>query len=226
MGRLFVVATPIGNLEDITLRALKVLKEVDVIFCESLKKARILLGHFGIKKRLVVLNVKNERKRVKELVDWLKKGDVALITDSGTPGISDPGYLPVKTALSYGFEVVPIPGPSSVTALLSISGLPTERFYFEGFLPNREKRKEKRLNYLLSLDSTFVFFESPHRIVKTFELLNRMAPERPVAVGRELTKMHEEVLRGTCREIFETLKDRKILGEFVVAVAPEGYGKI
>ncbi len=223
-GRLFVMATPLGNLGDITLRALEVLKKVDVVFSESLRKSRVLLGHLGIKKRVVVLNVKNERRRVKDLLTFLRMGkDVALITDSGTPGISDPGYLPVRCAVDGGFQVVPVPGPSSLTAFVSVSGLPSERFVFEGFLPKSKKRRRDRLSELLSMDYTFFFFESPARIVGTLDILSELSPERKVALGRELTKVHEEIIRGTAREVFDILSKRnKVQGEFVVGVAKEG----
>ncbi len=225
-GRLFIVATPIGNLKDITERARETLEKVDVIFCESLKKGRVLLNALGIRKRLSVLNNKNERKKVEDLIRFLNMGkDVALITDSGTPGISDPGYLPVKKAIDNGYPVIPIPGPSSIMALLSVSGLPTEKFYFEGFLPKSRAKKQKRLEYLLSLDCTFVFFESPHRVLETLGIIASESPRRRMALGREMTKVHEEIIRGDAEGIYDSLKRReRIKGEITIAVAPEGYG--
>ncbi len=220
-GILFVVATPIGNLGDITLRALETLKASDTIFCESLRKSRILLSHFGISKRLFVINSKNERKAVYKLIARLRKGEkVSLITDSGTPGISDPGYLPVKMAVDEGFKVVPVPGPSSLTAFVSVSSLPSERFIFEGFLPRSSARRRKRIRELLSTGYTFFFFESPSRILDTLSDLAALSPERRVAVGRELTKLHEEVIRGTAKDVFELVSSRNaVKGEFIVGVS-------
>ncbi len=221
-GELFVVATPIGNLEDITLRALRTLESADLIAAEDTRHTRKLLSRHGITgKRLESFHDHNKEARTPSLLQRLREGEsVALVTDSGTPGISDPGYYLVKRAIEGDLPVVPIPGPSAVTAALSCSGLPTDRFTFEGFLPVKAGRRLRRLEVLGEESRTVVLYESPHRIVKLLRELQEIMGERQVVVIRELTKIHEEKIRGTPGEIAEALAAKKPKGEFVVLIAP------
>ena len=217
-GKLFVVATPIGNLEDITLRALRVLAETDTIACEDTRRTRKLLSHHGIRgKTLVSYHEGNEKERAQELLEMLREGkDVALVSDSGTPCISDPGYRITKAVAGAGIKVVPVPGPSAATAALSASGLPTDRFAFEGFLPRKKGNLRKRLAELLSERRTLVIYESVHRIDATLAELARALGDREIVVFREMTKAHEEVIRGRLSELVEMGFPRK--GEFVMVI--------
>lgn len=221
-GELFVVATPIGNLEDITLRALRTLASADLIAAEDTRHTRKLLSRHGMTgKRLESFHDHNKEARTPSLLQRLREGEsVALVTDSGTPGISDPGYYLVKRAIEAGLSVVPIPGPSAMTAALSCSGLPTDRFTFEGFLPVKAGRRLRRLEALGKESRTVVLYESPHRIVKLLRELEEIIGDRQVVVIRELTKIHEKKIRGTPGEIAEALAAKKPRGEFVVLIAP------
>lgn len=221
-GELFVVATPIGNLEDITLRALRTLESADLIAAEDTRHTRKLLSRHGMTgKRLESFHDHNKEARTPSLLQRLREGEsVALVTDSGTPGISDPGYYLVKRAIEAGLSVVPIPGPSAMTAALSCSGLPTDRFTFEGFLPVKAGRRLRRLEALGEESRTVVLYESPHRIVKLLRELQEIIGDRQVVVIRELTKIHEKKIRGTPGEIAEALAAKKPRGEFVVLIAP------
>ncbi len=224
-GVLYLVATPIGNMEDITLRAIRVLGEVDVIAAEDTRRTRKLLSRHGVEKELTSYHEHNERSKAATLVGALKSGrSVAIVSDAGTPGISDPAYRLVSLAISEGLDVVPLPGASSVLAALTASGLPTDRFVFEGFLPMKKGPRTARLRDLSSEARTTVFFESPHRVVRLLGEIRDLWGDRKVAVARELTKIYEEVLRGGATEVLETLEARKSLkGEFVVVV--EGLGR-
>jgi 16S rRNA (cytidine1402-2'-O)-methyltransferase len=221
-ARLYIVATPIGNLEDITLRALKVLGSVEVVAAEDTRHSRALLAHHGIENRLTSLHEHNEEKQSSQLLERLEQGEsVALISDAGTPLVSDPGYRLVTLAAQAGVEIVTVPGASAVTAALSVSGLPTDRFAFEGFLPAKGAARRKRLNSLAGEERTLVFYESSHRIEDCLADMTAILGEvRPAAVCRELTKRFETVLRGS---LFE-LRDRvasdpdQRRGEFVVVV--------
>jgi len=221
--RLYVVATPIGNLEDITLRALSVLASVDVIAAEDTRRTRVLLSRHGLDKPLVILQEHNEEQYAPKLVERLIRGDsVALVSDAGTPLLSDPGFRLVQLAIEAGVEVVTVPGPSSVTAALSISGLATDRFTFEGFLPARSAARRKRLSGLRNEARTMVFFESSHRIEESLSDLAAMFGEdRLIAVCREMTKVFETILRGPVADVLGLIKadanQRK--GEFVLVVA-------
>jgi len=222
-GRLYVVATPIGNLEDITLRALTVLAEADLIAAEDTRHTRHLLARHGIDRALVAVHEHNEERQAARLVERLRQGaNIALVSDAGTPLLSDPGFRVVRMAAESGIEVVAVPGPSAVTAALSVSGLPTDRFVFEGFLPARSAARRKRLAELRSEPRTLVFFESSHRIEACLaDLRDAFGPERPTALCRELTKQFETVLRGSMSELLERVSgdpnQRK--GEFVLVVA-------
>lgn len=221
-ARLYVVATPIGNLEDITLRALDVLSSVDVIAAEDTRRTRILMARHGLDGPLVSLQEHNEEQKAPRLVERLRKGDsVALVSDAGTPLLSDPGYRLVALAAAAGVEVVTVPGPSSITAALSISGLPTDRFAFEGFLPPRRSARLKCLERLRGESRTLVFFESSHRIRDSLaDLSNAFGADRPVAVCREMTKQFETVLRGPLAEVANRVENDpdQGRGEFVLVV--------
>ena len=218
---LYLVATPIGNLEDITLRALRTLKECDVIAAEDTRRTGQLLKHFSISKPLVSYFQFNEAKRSEEILNRLKRGEkVALVTDAGSPGISDPGERVVKAAIAAGFRVEPVPGPSAVIAALTASGLPAETFHFVGFLPHKSGQRRKRLEQLGGVEGTLVIYESPYRIEKLLEELAQLLPERKVVLAREVTKKFEEFLRGKPGELQELIKGRSLKGEFVVMVGP------
>lgn len=215
-GILYIVSTPIGNLEDITFRAVRILKEVDVIAAEDTRHTALLLQHFGIRNRLESYHDFNKMGKTPVLINRLSEGQsIALVSDAGTPGISDPGYVLITQALASGFDVVPIPGPCAAVASLSVSGLATDRFVFEGFLPVKKGRK-KRLDFLLQESRTMIFYESPHRIVKTLNELMTVFGNRSVAVCRELTKKFEETIRGSLSEVIEKVEKNKPRGEFVI----------
>src|SRR4051812_22195099 len=221
MSTLFLVATPIGNLEDITLRALRVLKECDVVAAEDTRRTGQLLKHFEISKPLLSYFQFNEAKRSEDILARLARGEkVALVTDAGTPGISDPGERVVKAAIAAGFKVEPIPRPCALVAGLTASGLPSDEFHFVGFLPHKSGQRRNILQKLKPIPGTLVFYESPYRVIKMLEELADIFPERHVVLARELTKKFEEFLRGSPRELLEQLKTRSIKGEFVVVVAP------
>lgn len=221
---LYIVPTPIGNLQDITLRALDVLKQVDLIACEDTRTSGKLLSHYGITTRRISYHDHNERTRTPHLIARMKAGaSIALISDAGTPGISDPGFYLVRECHRHDIVIVPLPGPSAVLPALVASGIPSERFVFEGFLPPKKGRKT-RLQEIAAETRTVVFYESPHRILKTLaELEEICGPERPIAVARELTKKFEEVERGSIGAVRQTLMTRtKQKGEFVVVIGGAG----
>lgn len=217
---LYIVSTPIGNLDDITLRAINILKEVDLIACEDTRTTRKLLSRYQIQKRLTSYHEHNKVEKANELLSVLEGGkSVALVTDAGTPGISDPGYRIVKLASENGIPVIPVPGASAVIAALSISGLPTSSFAFLGFPPKQKKRLSEFLQRLKTYPETLVFYESPKRVIKTLELISEVFGKRNVSVSREITKMFEETLRGPVTDILSALKSRDSLkGEFVLVV--------
>ena len=222
-GTLYLVATPIGNLEDITLRALRTLRDCDLVAAEDTRHTGQLLRHFEIKKPLLSYFKFNEAKRAGEIIDRLKQGQkIALVTDAGTPGISDPGQRVVQSALAAGCRVESVPGPCAFLAGLTASGLPTDEFHFVGFLPQKSAQRRKRLETFRSLDATLVFYESPYRIEKLIDELSAALPGRRVVLARELTKKFEEYLRGTPSELAEILQKRRPKGEFVVMVEPPG----
>jgi len=223
-GRLFIVSTPIGNLEDITLRAKRVLGEVDLVAAEDTRRTGRLLAHLGLRKPMVSYHDFNKEKRTPELISRLLRGeDVALVSDAGTPGISDPAYYLVVRAVEEGIEVVPVPGPTAFVAALVVSGLPTDRFTFEGFLPHRASRRRKRLEELKGETRTMIFYESPHRISETLKDILEVLGDRRASLSRELTKRHEETRRGRIGELLESCRLRPPKGELVLVV--EGAGK-
>ncbi len=218
-GTLYVVATPIGNLEDITLRALRVLREVDLIAAEDTRHTSKLLQHYGIRKPLVSYHEHNEARRVPELVAQLRSGrSVALVSDSGMPGVSDPGYELVQASIKAGIPVVPVPGPSAILAALVTSGLPTDRFLFVGFPPRRTGERRRFLEEFVEERATLILFESPERVIPTLHDLLEVLGDRRVAVCRELTKLHEEVFRGTVREAIAHLEAHPPRGEITLVV--------
>ncbi len=219
MGTLFIVATPIGNLEDITLRALRILKEVDLIACEDTRVTKRLLEHYQIDKQVISYHQHSQVGKVDFLLEKLKQGkNIALVSDAGTPGISDPGGLLVSAAASEGIKVEAIVGPSALTAALSISGLPTDKFLFLGFLPHK-KGRETLIKEIIESKYTIVFYESVHRIIKALGQLNEAGLERKVVVCRELTKKFETVYRGKINEVLKLLQDDQVKGEFVVIIS-------
>ncbi|MEO8425875.1 MAG: 16S rRNA (cytidine(1402)-2'-O)-methyltransferase [Verrucomicrobiota bacterium] len=220
-GTLYLVATPIGNLEDITLRALRTLKECDLIAAEDTRRSGQLLKHFGISKPLLSYFRFNEAKRRQEIVDRLARGErIALVTDAGSPGISDPGERIVRAALAANFRVETVPGPCALVAGLTASGLPADEFHFIGFLPHKSGQRRRKLESLNAFEGTLVLYESPYRIEKLLTELNELFRDRPVVLARELTKKFEEFLRGSPAELLVETKKRSLKGEFVVMIGP------
>jgi 16S rRNA (cytidine1402-2'-O)-methyltransferase len=219
-GRLYVVATPIGNMEDITYRAVRVLGEADLIACEDTRHTRKLLDHYGIRKPTISYHEHNEVERSAELAERLRQGEtIALVSDAGVPLISDPGYRLVRAALDLGIEVQPVPGPSAVLAALSGSGLPTDSFHFGGFLPAKAGARARALESMAGETATLVFYEAPHRILETLEAIELLLGPRPVVVARELTKIHEEFVRGTAGQVRAALSARDALkGEITLMI--------
>jgi len=216
---LYIVATPIGNIKDITLRAIEILKSVDLILCEDTRETKKLLNYYGIKKPLLSYYREIEKKRVKKVIELLKEGkEIALVCDRGTPGISDPAYILVKEVYKNNLKVSPVPGPSALTASLSVSGFPLDRVYFYGFLPKKESEKRKIFEKWKNMDETIVFFESVHRIEKTINLLLEIIPEKEICICRELTKVFEEIIRGKIKDVYEIFKKEKKKGEFVLII--------
>ena len=218
-SKLFIVPTPIGNLEDMTFRAVKVLKEADLILAEDTRTSSKLLKHYEISNKLFAYHQHNEHKVLQRLVDRLAEGEtMALITDAGTPAISDPGFLLVRECIKNDIEVECLPGATAFVPALVNSGLPADRFFFEGFLPHK-KGRQTRLRELAEMPYTLVFYESPHRLVKTLEqFAEHFGPGRPASVSRELTKIHEETVRGTIQSLLEHFKNKTIKGEIVIVV--------
>ncbi len=220
MSKLILVPTPIGNLEDITLRAIRVLKEVDFILAEDTRKTSILLKHYEIEKKMIPHHQFNEHKTVESLVERIAGGEnIAMVTDAGTPGISDPGFLLVRECIKNGVEVECLPGASAFIPALVNSGLPVDRFVFEGFLPHKKGRMTK-LKELANQNYTMVFYESPFRLVKTLnQFIEYFGAERQASVSRELTKIYEETRRGTLTELFEHYEKHPPKGEIVIIVS-------
>jgi 16S rRNA (cytidine1402-2'-O)-methyltransferase len=216
MNALYLVATPIGNLEDITLRAVRILKEVSLIAAEDTRKTGILLKHFDIKTPLTSYFEHNKLSKLDYILDYLSSGSVALVTDAGTPGINDPGYELVKGAISRGAQVIPIPGPSIVTAALTVSGLPTDRFLYLGYLPVKEQARRKFLSAVADEKATLVLLEAPHRVNETLTSILATLGDRRIAICREMTKIHEEVFRGSINEAIKHFTSPR--GEFALVV--------
>ena len=225
ISTLCIVSTPIGNLKDITLRALEILKEVNFIACEDTRVTAFLLNHYEIKSELVSLNAANESSKIDYLLNRIKNGEsCALVSDAGTPGISDPGVRLISAAIKAGLPVSTIPGASAAIAALIISGFPTDSFVFEGFIPQK-KGRQKMLKELVEEKRTIIIYESTYRIEKLLNELNEYMPERLVVICRELTKKFEETWRGKPSEIIENLSDKVTKGEFTVVIAPLNWGE-
>ncbi len=210
---LYIVATPIGNLEDISLRGKRILSDVDLILAEDTRRAGRLLSHFEIKNKLKSYNDYNKEKITPELVKYLKHNDAALVSDAGTPGISDPGFYLVRECIKEDIPVVPVPGPSAIITALCASGLPTDKFSFHGFLPKSKKKVTDFLEFVKNRDETIVVYESPYRVEKTLKTMSEVIPQHDVVVARELTKKFEEFIRGKPSEILEKIV---LKGEFVI----------
>ena len=221
LGKLYLVGTPIGNLEDITLRAVRTLTDVDLIAAEDTRRTGKLLQHLQVKTPQISYHEHNHHSRIAELIDRLESGtQIALVTDAGMPSISDPGVKLVQAAISAGIEVIPIPGGTAVVSALAASGLETARFVFEGFLPPKEKDRHSRLELLRSETRTVVFYEAPHRLVKTLQdLATVTGQERKIVLARELTKIHEEFWRGSIAEAIALYQDRQPKGEYTLVLA-------
>jgi 16S rRNA (cytidine1402-2'-O)-methyltransferase len=219
VGTLYVVATPIGNLDDITLRALHILESVPLIAAEDTRHTLKLLTHFGLRRPMVSLHAQNERRQLHNIIDRLAQHDIALVSDAGTPALSDPGVRVVSAAVEAGYPVVPVPGPSAVLAALVGSGLPTHQFTFLGFLPRKRGELERTLKEAGEGGRTFVFFESPHRVLKTLAIIAATLGPRSLVVAREITKLHEEFLRGTPATLLEHFEKAPPRGELTVVVA-------
>lgn len=224
MAKLYIVPTPIGNLDDITIRAVQVLKKVDLILCEDTRRSKKLLNHLGIRSQLRSHHKFNEHSEVEYIVKKIKEDrNVAVISDAGTPGISDPGFLIVRTCLENEIEVECLPGPTALIPALMVSGISSDKFIFEGFLPIKKGRKTK-LSILALEKRTMIFYESPHKLLRTLlDFENSFGPKRKISVSRELTKLYEETMRGTVEEMKEIYKNKKPKGEYVIVV--EGKDK-
>ncbi|MEA1970390.1 MAG: 16S rRNA (cytidine(1402)-2'-O)-methyltransferase [Thermodesulfobacteriota bacterium] len=219
-GTLYIVSTPIGNLEDITLRAIRILREVKLIAAEDTRRTKILLDAYGIGTSLTSLHDRNELKKSVHLIARLNEGmDIAYVSDAGTPGISDPGYIFVKQAVSESIRVVPVPGPVAAVAALNVSGLPMDSFVFFAFLPSRRGKRRQLLESIKEESKTMVFYESPNRLVAALQDVNEIFGDRQIAVSRELTKIYEETLRGTVSEVSESLRRKKIKGEITLVIS-------
>ncbi|MDP2984236.1 MAG: 16S rRNA (cytidine(1402)-2'-O)-methyltransferase [Candidatus Latescibacter sp.] len=223
-GSLFIVSTPIGNMGDLSTRALEHLRSVELVVCEDTRHTGLFLSRLEIKQRLVSYHDQNERSRTSLIMKTLAEGsDVALVSDAGTPGISDPAYRIVHAAACAGYAVFSIPGPSAVLAALVVSGLPLDRFVFEGFLPPRGMKRVKSIEALKDEPRTIVLYESPHRISNLLEQVHSIMGDRAISVSREITKLHEETIRGRVSEVLAHLKERKPRGEYTVVI--NGIGK-
>jgi 16S rRNA (cytidine1402-2'-O)-methyltransferase len=219
MSKLYIVPTPIGNLEDITIRSIRILKEVDLILAEDTRKTSILLNHYGIEKKMMPHHAFNEHATLKLVVEKIRQGTkIALVTDAGTPSISDPGYLLVRECVKENLAVECLPGPTAFIPALVNSGIPSDRFRFEGFLPHK-KGRQSRIKELAEERSTIVFYESPHRLLKTLEQFAlQFGGDRLASVARELTKIHEETRTGTFKELIDFFRKKAIKGEIVIIV--------
>ncbi len=222
-GKLFLVPTPIGNMDDMTPRAIEVLKEVDLVACEDTRHSGMLFARLGIKKKLISYHDFNESARAAQLIEKIKQGtSVAVVTDAGSPGISDPAYRIVRAAVENDIVIVPLPGANAVIPALTASGLPTDRFFFEGFLSHKSAARRKRLERLKNMEHTLVFFESPHRVVRTLNDMREVLGDRDACLAREISKRYEEFLRGKISEILAALSQKTVKGEIVLVVGGKG----
>ena len=221
-GKLYLVATPIGNLEDITYRAVRLLGEVDLIACEDTRRTQQLLNHYGIKARMVSYHEHNELTRAPELIIQMEEGSrIALVSDAGMPVISDPGFRLVSLAIRHNIPVIPIPGASAFVAAMAAAGLPVDKFRFLGFLPPKKAARRRALQEMRGSPKTLVFYEAPHRIVSMLEEVVEILGDLPVVVAREVTKLHEEFVRGSAAEVLAGMKQKPVRGEITVLVGPQ-----
>ncbi|HEV7701514.1 MAG TPA: 16S rRNA (cytidine(1402)-2'-O)-methyltransferase [Pyrinomonadaceae bacterium] len=219
LGTLYLVATPIGNLQDITLRALEILRTVDVIACEDTRHTQKLLTHFGVQNRTTSYHEHNEHERAPQLVARMLKGEsIAVVSDAGTPGICDPGFRIVGLAIEAGIDVVPVPGPAAFVAAATASGLATDSIYFGGFLPSRKNERRKRLEECALIPGTIVFYETPHRLANSLADCAEVLGDRPAGIARELTKLHEEIARGTLSQLAQRFVNKTVKGEIVLVI--------
>ena len=226
LGTLYLVATPIGNLADITHRALQILKDVDLIACEDTRHTHKLLQHYGITTKTISYHEHNEQQRAAQLIDSLKQGsNIAVVSDAGTPSISDPGFRLVRAAIENEIPVVPVPGPSALISALIAAGLPTDEFFFAGFLPSRTNARRARLGELQSVPGTLIFYEAPHRLATTLKDAHEILGEREAVVARELTKLHEEIRRGRLSELTQHYQSEEPRGEIVVLIDRNKIGE-
>lgn len=224
-GKLYLVATPIGNLKDITLRALDVLREVDIIACEDTRHTQKLLNHYGIRAKTISYHEHNETARAAELVERIGNGaSIAIVSDAGTPAIADPGYRIVEVAVDAGIEVIVIPGAVAFVAAAASSGLATDSIYFGGFLPSRKGERRKRLEECSEIPATLAFYESPHRLAKSLADCAEVLGDRSAAIARELTKLHEQIVRGTLSELAARYAAESVRGEIVILIGRRGDG--
>lgn len=220
-GRLYIIATPIGNLKDFTFRAIDILQEVDYIFAEDTRTSIKLMKHYNITTSLDSYHEHNNTQKIPKIIKLLNEGkNIGLISDAGTPTISDPGYKLIRACIAEEIDIIPIPGASAVTAALSASGLPSDSFFFFGFLPQKKGRK-KKISFLKSLENTIIIFESPHRLLKTLRELHNELGERPIIVARELTKLYEEIIRGNFNSVIEFFESKKVKGEIVIIIGKD-----
>lgn len=227
IGKLFLVPTPIGNLKDITLRALEVLKEVDIIAAEDTRQTLKLLNHFEIKKTLINYHKHNEQSKGDEIITILKSGqNIAIVTDAGTPGISDPGAIVVSKCIEQGIKFEVLPGATAITTALVYSGLDTTKFIFRGFVPRETKERKKLISEIKEAKETLIFYESPHRILSTLTFFVENLGDRRIALCRELTKLYEEIKRGTITEVIQSFEGKNIKGEFVIVLEGKSQKEI
>ena len=225
MSTLFLVATPIGNLEDLSFRAVRILKEVPLIGAEDTRTSRTLLKHYQIETPLTSYHDHNKESKTQTLLDHLLENDLALISDAGTPGINDPGYFLLKAALEAGHQVIPVPGPSAPIAAISASGLPSDQFLYLGYLPRKSQARQKTLDQVEDLPWTLIFLETPHRLLKSLQDIEQVLGDREMAVARELTKLHEEIIRGSVSEVREHYSRKEPKGEITLVISGKLTGQ-
>ena len=217
---LYIISTPIGNLQDITFRAIETLKQSDIILAEDTRRTFILLNHYNIEnKKLTSFNDFNKEKKSNYIINELKQNkNISIVSDSGTPGISDPGFYLVRECVRNNIQVIPIPGPTAAISALVSSGFPTDSFVFYGFIPKKEKAKTDFFNEIKNNNKTTIIYESPYRLIKTLKIMSEIIPNREICIARELTKKFEELIRGKVKEIYEKLKDKNIKGEITITI--------
>jgi len=218
---LYIISTPIGNLKDITLRALDQLKQSDIILAEDTRRTSILLNHYDIKdKQLISFNDNNKERKTPSIITELKQNkDIAIVSDSGTPGISDPGFYLIREAIKNNIKIIPIPGPTALITALTSSGFPTDSFEFYGFIPKKEKAKKELLNKIKQSNKTTLLYESPYRLIKTLKTMQEIMPDKEICIARELTKHFEEFIRGTTKKIYNKLENKLIKGEITIVIS-------